>query len=63
MNIERQSPYDGHILALCNAAAFNAWEVIENVGKKIASLTKVIQARKKPSLLQSLISYKDEYQQ
>ena len=46
--VERQSPYDGHILALCPAAAFNAWERIEEIGKKIKSFTKVIQGPKEP---------------
>ena len=33
--IERQSRDDGHILALCHAAALSAWNRIKEVGKKI----------------------------
>ena len=41
--IERQSPYDGHTVALCCVAALNAWEKTEKVGKKFESFTKFIQ--------------------
>ena len=40
--IEKQLLLERHILALCHAAALNAWDRIE-VGKKIESFTKVIQ--------------------
>lgn len=41
--VESQSLYDGHILALCSAAALNAWDGTEGVGKKTESFTKVMQ--------------------
>ena len=40
--IERQYLYDSPILALWHAAALNAWDRTEEVGKKIESFTKVI---------------------
>ena len=40
--IEKQSLYDGHILALCSAAGLSTWDRIVEVGKK----TKVIQGPK-----------------
>ena len=44
--IENQFLLDGHILALCHAAALNAWDRIEEVRKKTESFTKIIQGPK-----------------
>ena len=38
--------YDDHAMNLCHAAALNAWDRTGEVGKKIESLTKVIQGPK-----------------
>lgn len=40
---ERQSIYDAHTLVLWHAASLNSWDRIEEVGKKIESLTKITQ--------------------
>ena len=61
-NVERQSLYNGHTLSLCHTAALNAWDRIEEVGKKIESFTKVIQGPKGTYRAQkksSLFSYND----
>ena len=42
--IERQSLYNGHTMTLCYVASLTAWNRIEEVGKKIESFTKVINA-------------------
>ena len=46
--IERQSLYNGYTIILCYAAALNAWDRFEEVGKKIELFTKVIDDPKKP---------------
>ena len=43
-DVERQSLYGEHTLDLCHMAALNAWDRIEDVGKKLESFTKVIQS-------------------
>ena len=55
--IEKQFLLDGYTLALCHAADLDAWDRIE-VGKKIKSLTKVIQDPKETftNFLQRLTS-------
>lgn len=44
-DVQRQSTYD-HTLALCHAAALNAWDRIEEVRKRTESFTKVVQGPK-----------------
>ena len=41
-DVQRQSLYDDHTLDLCHTAALNAWDRIEEVGKKIESFTTAI---------------------
>ena len=43
-DIELQSLYDEHTLVLCRMAALNAWDQIEEIGKKLESFTKVVQS-------------------
>ena len=45
-DIERQSLYNECTLDLCRMAALNAWDWIEETGKKAESFTKVIQSPK-----------------
>ena len=52
--IETQAVYDDHTLDLCHAAALNAWDKIGEIGKKIESFTKVIQAGPKGNLYRFL---------
>lgn len=43
MLMYKDSLYDDHTLALCCTAALNAWDRIEEVGKRTESFAKVIQ--------------------
>ena len=43
-DVELQSLYDEHTLVLCRMAALNAWDRIEEIGKKLESFTKVVQS-------------------
>ena len=43
-DVERQALYSEHTFQLCRTAALNAWDRIEEVGKKLESFTRVIQS-------------------
>ena len=43
-DVERQALYDEHTLDLCRMAALNAWDRIEEVGKKLEPFNRVIQS-------------------
>ena len=43
-DVECQSLYGEHTVALCPMAASNAWNLIEEIGKKLESFTKVVQS-------------------
>ena len=42
-DVQRQSLYDYHTLSLSHAAVLNAWDRVQEVGKRIESFTKIIQ--------------------
>lgn len=47
---EAQFRLDDHTLVLCHTAVLNAWDRVEESGKRTEQFTKVIQGPKKPSL-------------
>ena len=45
---QAQALYDEHILSLCHKAALNAWNRIQELGKRIESYTRVKKAKENP---------------
>ena len=43
---QRQLKFDDHTLVLCHLATLNAWDKVEESGKKSESFTKIIQGPK-----------------
>lgn len=56
-DLQRQSTSEDHTLALCHIVALNAWDQVEESGRKLSHFLKLYKAQKKPSLI--FFFYKD----